>query len=292
MRAPLQGRARTPLVLSLTREERLRCHSHVDERCAGFFALGLAKASVLPVAITCTSGTAVAELLPAVVEAHEARVPLIVLSADRPPELREVGAGQTIDQLKIFGGFAKWFFEVGTHEATPERVRWMRTLACRAYWTALEGRPGVVHLNFPLREPLICEQAPPPAGEGRRDGAPFLRRASGGADAKADALMLREAIGDARRGVVVAGRHERDTPLGEAAAAASAALGWPLLADPMSGARRGEAAIAHYDALLRDTGVSRARTDPRSFSGSATCPCPSLCALGLGTSAGHAPDRA
>jgi 2-succinyl-5-enolpyruvyl-6-hydroxy-3-cyclohexene-1-carboxylate synthase len=247
----------TPLVLSLTREERLRCHSHVDERCAGFFALGLAKASALPVAIACTSGTAVAELLPAVVEAHEARVPLIVLSADRPPELREVGAGQTIDQLKIFGGFAKWFFEVGTHEATPERVRWVRTLACRAYWTALEGRPGVVHLNFPLREPLICEQAPPPAGEGRRGGAPFLRHVTGEADAKADALMLREAIGDARRGVVVAGRHERHTPLGEAAAAASTALGWPLFADPMSGARRGEAAIAHYDALLREPELAR-----------------------------------
>ncbi len=247
----------TPLVLSLTREERLHCHSHVDERCAGFFALGLAKASALPVAIACTSGTAVAELLPAVVEAHEARVPLIVLSADRPPELREVGAGQTIDQLKIFGGFAKWFFEVGTHEATPERVRWIRTLACRTYWTALEGRPGVVHLNFPLREPLICEQAPPLAGEGRRGGAPFLRRVTGEADAKADALMLREALGDARRGVVVAGRHERDTPLGEAAAAASTALGWPLFADPMSGARRGETAIAHYDALLREPRFAR-----------------------------------
>src|ERR1700729_3218065 len=111
-----------PLVLTLAREERLRCYSHIDERCSGFFALGLAKASALPVAIACTSGTAVAELLPAVVEAHEARVPLIVLSAARPPELREVGEGQTIDQLKIFGGFAKWFFEVGTHEATPDRV--------------------------------------------------------------------------------------------------------------------------------------------------------------------------
>ena len=242
----------TPLVLSLTNEERLRCHSHVDERCAGFFALGLAKASALPVAVACTSGTAVAELLPAVVEASEARVPMIVLSADRPSELREVGAGQTIDQLKIFGGFAKWFFEVGTHEATPERLRWIRTLACRAYRTALEGRPGVVHLNFPLREPLVCEQAPPPAGEGRPGSAPFLRRSDSSPSAQDDALALREAIGGARRGVVVAGRHERDTPLGDAAAAASEALGWPLLADPMSGARRGEAAVAHYDALLRE----------------------------------------
>src|ERR1700722_19401899 len=87
----------TPLVLSLAREERLRCYSHIDERCSGFFALGLAKSSGLPVAVTCTSGTAVAELLPAVIEASEAGVPLLILSADRPPELRESGAGPTID---------------------------------------------------------------------------------------------------------------------------------------------------------------------------------------------------
>jgi len=155
------GSRNTPLVLSLAREERLRCHSHVDERCAGFFALGLAKASGLPVAVTCTSGTAVANLLPAVVEAHEARVPLLVLTADRPPELRENGAGQAIDQLKLFGDTAKWFFDVGIHDATPERLRWMRTLACRAYWSTLDGRPGAVHLNFALREPLVTEEQLP-----------------------------------------------------------------------------------------------------------------------------------
>jgi 2-succinyl-5-enolpyruvyl-6-hydroxy-3-cyclohexene-1-carboxylate synthase len=243
----------TPIVLTLAREERLRCHSHVDERCSGFFALGLAKATALPVAITCTSGTAVAELLPAVVEAHEARVPLIVLSADRPPELREIGAGQTIDQLKIFGDFAKWFFEVGTHEATPERVRWIRTLACRAFWTAQEGRPGVVHLNFPLREPLVCDQPPGPPGEGRPGGAPFVSRPSQPSDSATAAERLRSLIGPARRGVLVAGRHERNTSLGEAARAFCEAAGWPLLADPLSGARRGDAAVAHYDALLRDS---------------------------------------
>jgi 2-succinyl-5-enolpyruvyl-6-hydroxy-3-cyclohexene-1-carboxylate synthase len=246
----------TPLVLALANDERLRCHSHVDERCAGFFAVGLAKASGLPVAIVCTSGTAVAELLPAVVEAREARVPLIVLSADRPPELREVGAGQTIDQLKIFGGFAKWFVEVGTHEASGERLRWIRTLACRAFWTAREGRPGVVHLNFPLREPLLCDEPVEPAGEGRPDGAPFVIRPQRTPDATAAASRLRELIGvggtSIPAGVLVAGRHERDAQLGRAAAAFCALAGWPLLADPMSGARRGDGAIAHYDALLRE----------------------------------------
>jgi 2-succinyl-5-enolpyruvyl-6-hydroxy-3-cyclohexene-1-carboxylate synthase len=241
-----------PLVLALAREQRLRCFSHIDERCAGFFALGLAKASYRPAAVTCTSGTAVAELLPAVVEAHEARVPLIVLSADRPPELREVGAGQTIDQLGIFGRFAKWFFEVGTHEPSERSVRWIRTLACRAYWTATDGRPGVVHLNFALREPLVSEQPPgPAAGGGRTDGRPLISRFAGRHLRVEDEGSLAQALRGRRRGVLVAGRHERATPLGQAAARFCASAGWPLLADPMSGARRGEAAIAHYDALLR-----------------------------------------
>jgi 2-succinyl-5-enolpyruvyl-6-hydroxy-3-cyclohexene-1-carboxylate synthase len=247
-----------PLVLSLARESRLCCYSHVDERCAGFFALGLAKASGLPVAVACTSGTAAAELLPAAIEAHEARVPLLLLTADRPPELRENGAGQAIDQLKLFGDAAKWFVEVGVHDAGVERLRWMRTLACRAYWTALEGRPGVVHLNFPLREPLVLDAELPQDASGREDGRPYVSRVPvraadvGGPRAGAAEATLRELVTASHRGVVVAGRDERQRGLAQAAATFAAAAGWPLLADPLSGARRGEAAIAHYDALLRD----------------------------------------
>jgi 2-succinyl-5-enolpyruvyl-6-hydroxy-3-cyclohexene-1-carboxylate synthase len=248
-----------PLVLSLAREERLRCFSHVDERCAGFFALGLAKASGLPVAVACTSGTAAAELLPAAIEAREARVPLLLLTADRPPELRENGAGQAIDQLKLFGGAAKWFFEVGLHDAGDEQLRWMRTLACRAYWTALEGRPGAVHLNFPLREPLVGEEDLPEDPTGREGDRPYVSRPAP-AGASAQAAMLRELVSRSRRGVVVAGRDERQTGLGQAAAAFAAAAGWPLLADPLSGARRGQAAIAHYDALLRDEAFAASLT--------------------------------
>jgi len=248
------GSRSAPLVLSLARERRLRCFSHVDERCAGFFALGVAKASGLPVAVACTSGTAAAELLPAAIEAHEARVPLLLLTADRPPELRENGAGQAIDQLELFGGAAKWFFEVGTHDASDERLRWMRTLACRAYWTALEGRPGVVHLNFPLREPLVLDEDKdlPEDATGRPGGLAYVRRAPAACAASLSAANLGEIVTQAKRGVIVAGRHERHTPLGEVAAAFATAVGWPLLADPLSGARRGEAAIGHYDALLRE----------------------------------------
>ncbi len=251
------GSRSSPLVLALVREQRLRCFSHIDERCAGFFALGAAKRSGRPVAVTCTSGTAVANLVPAVIEAYQARVPLVVLTADRPPELRENGAGQTIDQIEIFGSAAKWFFEVGTHDATAERTRWMRALACRAVWTALEGRPGPVHLNFALREPLI---APADIGAdpqpGRDGGRPWLLRSTPGEDTGAAGRALAVVARDAHRPIVVAGR---DEPGLEAVAAACERLGWPLLADPLSGARRGGAAIAHYDALLRVEAFAAAR---------------------------------
>src|SRR3954463_10434109 len=143
------GSRSTPLVLTLVRDPRVRATSHLDERCAGFFALGLAKATGLPAVLACTSGTAAANYAPAVIEAPEARVPLLVLPADRPPELRDIGAGQTIDQVKLYGSAAKWFLEIDDATATPQRLRWLRQTACRAFWTALDGPPRPVHLNFP-----------------------------------------------------------------------------------------------------------------------------------------------
>ena len=247
------GSRSAPLVLALAREPGLRSHSLIDERCAGFFALGLAKAGGVPVAMACTSGTAAANYGPAVHEAREARVPLLVLTADRPPELREVGAGQAIDQLGLFGSAAKWFFDVGTHEATPGRVRWIRQLACRAFWTASQGRPGPVHLNFALREPLVPEGELPaePGGGGRAGGRPWVTRPS----SPAPPAVLEGLAAEMRarpRGLVVAGREERDPGLGEVLARFAEAAGYTLLAEPTSGARRGSAAVAHYDALLRD----------------------------------------
>src|SRR3954464_13127367 len=174
------GSRSTPLLLALAREQRFETFSHVDERSAAFFALGHAKATGRPVALACTSGTAVANYAPAVIEAWEARVPLLVLTADRPPELRDIGAGQTIDQIKLFGNAVKWFVEVDDHPASPARVRWLRQLACRAFWTALDGRLGPVHLNFSFREPLVpdgshgvpdVEIAP-----GRAGGRPWVTR--------------------------------------------------------------------------------------------------------------------
>src|SRR3954453_22301238 len=165
------GSRNAPIALTLAAQEGVECVSVLDERSAGFMALGMAKASGRPVAVTCTSGTAAANLLPAVGEAHEARGPLIVLTADRPPELREVGAGQAIDQIKLYGTAAKWFVEVGTHEPSRETAIHHRALACRAYAPAAAGRPAPVPLNSPLREPLAPapEDLDPDQWAGRAD---------------------------------------------------------------------------------------------------------------------------
>jgi 2-succinyl-5-enolpyruvyl-6-hydroxy-3-cyclohexene-1-carboxylate synthase len=246
----------TPIVLTLARESRIRCWSHIDERCAGFFALGAAKASGQPVAVTCTSGTATANLTGAVIEAHEACVPLLVLTADRPPELREVGAGQTIDQVKLYGDAVKWFFEVGVHDAGPERMRWIRALACRAYEAALEGRPGPVHLNFPLREPLVLDGSlgQEPGGGGRADGVPWVVFDRG------ERTRISFPSEQPERTVFVAGAFGGGFQVGAEVAGLAARARAPLLADPLSGARRGPTAVAHYDLLLRDEGLARALT--------------------------------
>jgi 2-succinyl-5-enolpyruvyl-6-hydroxy-3-cyclohexene-1-carboxylate synthase len=245
------GSRNTPILLALVREPRIRCWSHLDERCAGFFAVGAAKAGRRPVAVTCTSGTAAANLLPAVVEAYWARVPVIVLTADRPAELRDVGAGQAIDQIKLYGDAVKWFAEVELPpEADDSVMRWIRQLACRAYWTAAEGRPGPVHLNLPLREPLILDEPLEPEVEarGRAGGRPWVARSESRTTASPVARLL------PARGLIVAGRDEGT--LGVQVAAAAARLGYPLLADPLSGARHGETAIATYDLLLREPDTS------------------------------------
>ena len=158
MRSRRPGSRNAPIALTLAAAPGIDAVSVIDERSAGFVALGMAKASGRPVAVTCTSGTAATNLHPAIVEAWEARVPLIVLTADRPPELREVGAGQAIDQIKLYGSSVKWFVELGTHPPGRETAIHHRALGCRAYWTAAGGRPGPVHLNVPLREPLAPQR--------------------------------------------------------------------------------------------------------------------------------------
>lgn len=249
------GSRSTPLLLALGRDGGFPVFSQVDERSAGFFALGLAKATGRPALLVCTSGTAAANYLPAVIEAREARVPMIVCTADRPPELRDVGAGQAIDQVKLYGDAVSMFVEVGVDRADAATTRWLRELACRAVWTSLGPRPGPVHLNFPFREPLVPEGELPPETEetaGRPDGRPWTARVSIPPSGERAAEVISPVVTTAAQGVVVAGRIEGEDRerLARAAEAFSQASGWPVLADALSGLRTGEGAVAHYDALL------------------------------------------
>jgi 2-succinyl-5-enolpyruvyl-6-hydroxy-3-cyclohexene-1-carboxylate synthase len=262
------GSRSTPLAVALWRQPEIEVTVIVDERSAAFFALGAAQATGQPVALLCTSGTAVANYHPAVCEADESAIPLVVLSADRPPELRRIGAGQTIDQIKIFGSSVRWFCEVGTHAADDEGLLHYRSVACRALAAARgETRPGPVHLNLPWREPL----APVPvegavtaterlALEGR-DGRPLT--AVTRIDLEPSAFLLEEMaghIGDAIAGVIVAGR-QLDLELREPLAHLARVAGFPILAEPTSQLRCGPHDRSHvvgsYDLLLRDERFAR-----------------------------------
>ncbi len=246
------GSRSTPLALLAMEHPAIRVWTHLDERSAAFFALGIAKARRAPVALLCTSGTAAVNFGPAVVEARYAHVPLIVLTADRPPELRDAGALQTIDQTRLYGSHAKWFAEAMLPEANADAVRYARTLAARGVATARAGIAGPVHLNFPFREPLIPSGRGPVSGEG---APPWVSVAQPPASPDPSALAgLASWLGDTREGLIVCGPQD-DPALPDAAAALAEALGYPLLADPLSGVRcgrRSDTIIDSYDAFLRD----------------------------------------
>ncbi|HUF85606.1 MAG TPA: 2-succinyl-5-enolpyruvyl-6-hydroxy-3-cyclohexene-1-carboxylic-acid synthase [Acidimicrobiia bacterium] len=249
------GSRSAPLALALAGDDRIRLHVHVDERSAAFFALGTAKASGRPAVVLCTSGTAAAHFHAAVLEAHHSRVPLVVCTADRPPELRDVGAGQTIDQTKLYGDAVRWFFDPGVPEDRPDVGAVWRSLAARAVAESLGPPAGPVHLNLPFREPLTPTGAPLVDAPGRPDGGPWTeitsaRRLSD--DATVDRIAA--AVRAAPRGLFVAGWGTGVTP--ETAARFARAAGWPVLADPISCLRTGDHTVSTYDALLRVPGFA------------------------------------
>jgi 2-succinyl-5-enolpyruvyl-6-hydroxy-3-cyclohexene-1-carboxylate synthase len=262
------GSRSTPLAVALWRQPEIEVSVIVDERSAAFFALGAAQATRTPVALLCTSGTAAANYHPAICEADESAVPLVVLTADRPPELRGIGAGQTIDQVKLYGESVQWFCEVGTHEADDNGLLHYRSVACRALAAAHgETRPGPVHLNLPWREPLAplpvegAVSATDPLALHGRDGRPLTAVTS--IDLEPSAFLLDEMaghIGDAISGVIVAGR-QLDPELREPLVHLARASGFPILAEPTSQLRCGphdrSYVIATYDLLLRDEHFAR-----------------------------------
>ncbi|MEU3019433.1 2-succinyl-5-enolpyruvyl-6-hydroxy-3-cyclohexene-1-carboxylic-acid synthase [Nocardiopsis sp. NPDC007018] len=247
------GSRSTPLALALVAHPGVRVHVRVDERSASFLALGLARASRRPVAVVCTSGTAAANFHPAVLEADESGVPLVVLTADRPPELRGTGGNQTVDQIGLYGGAVRMFAEVGTPDPAPGMVAYWRSLTCRAWASATGGRPGPVHLNVAFRDPLTPDE--PSAAptwtaplDGRPDGGPWISRP--GPFTEPAPLVLP----DVERGVIVCGDGDYDpVPL----LALAEVTGWPLLAEPTSNARR-SGALSTYRQLLAAPGFADA----------------------------------
>lgn len=256
------GSRHTPLMLAFAKHPDIKVYSHLDERSASFFALGLALASDEPVALICTSGSAGANMYPAIIEAHQSRVPLIVITADRPHELRHSGANQTIDQIKMFGDFVLWFVDMALPEANPSAlaIRNLRTTANRAFAKANGLRKGVVHLNMPFRKPLeptevegdvITEYKP-------RDKAHTRLVIGQGYPVPAYEYEDEEhdwwkAFSNPN-GIIIAGINaDQDTffPIEDLATLAGF-MNYPLLADPTSGARFGTAqSIGSYETFLQ-----------------------------------------
>lgn len=235
------GSRSTPLVLAVIADGRLRTHVHLDERSAAFFALGIGLATARPAVLICTSGTAAAHFHAAVIEAHQAGVALIVCTADRPPELHDVSAPQTVAQAGLYGTAPRWSFSPGAVAEVPETA-W-RSIGSRAFAAATTGPagPGPVHLNLGFRDPLDAQAGSPPAG--REDGQPWHRAERPPASARPE--LAPELSG--RRGVIVAGRRNGRHGLRHLAAA----LGWPVLADARSQARGWPETVAAFDAILR-----------------------------------------
>ena len=237
------GSRSTPLALSLAGN--LRAHVRLDERSAGFFALGLSMATGRPTVVCVTSGTAAAELHPAVVEAHYARIPLIVCTADRPPELHHVGAPQTIEQLGLFSASVRWAHSPGV-PSEGQQATW-RPLAVRAYAESLLGAagPGPVHLNLEFREPLTGTTEELPTRPGPR---PFFHDAQALSALTQTVSGLREPL--LGRGIIVVGGQAPVPPERERVLALAERLGWPVLADPRSGSRT-LGTIAAADSIVR-----------------------------------------
>ncbi|WP_222919070.1 2-succinyl-5-enolpyruvyl-6-hydroxy-3-cyclohexene-1-carboxylic-acid synthase [Natrinema sp. SYSU A 869] len=244
------GSRSTPLTVAFAEHPEIDVYSHLDERSAAYFALGRARRTGEPTALVCTSGTAAANFHPAVMEADRARVPLLVLTADRPPELRDSGANQTVDQVKLYGDAVRWDAELPEPEADERKVRSLRTTAARALSETTGVEPGPVHLNCPFRKPLEPIEVPgdvpdsfaeTTAGRGR-DG-PFVDTTDGTrALADNDHRRLLRALAAADRPLIVAGPADPATLATlEPAAVTELAdrLGAPILADPLSGLRFG-----------------------------------------------------
>ncbi len=245
------GSRSTPLALAFGNQPGLSVFVHPDERGAAFFALGLGLASGRPAAILCTSGTAAVNFYPAVVEASQSEVPLLVITADRPPELRDSGSNQTIDQVKLFGGYVRWAIEAPIPEKDPPEttLRALQSIAGRAFALCMGVRPGPVHINLPFRKPL--EPTPLPGDipdqmwdsatgfiHSRPNGTAYVNVSHGSITASQDQIArISAAIQQARQGLIYCGPRCPRSEFAQAVYRLAQITGFPIFADPLSGLR-------------------------------------------------------
>ncbi len=236
------GSRSTPLAVALAARSEIALHVFHDERSASFAALGAALVSHVPSVLLCTSGTAAAHFHAAIIEADLSGVPMIVCTADRPPEMRDVGAPQTIDQVHLYGSSVRWFHDPGV--PSDEAAHTWRSLASRAYSTSLGDTPGPVHLNLPFREPLLgkASDLPPARSGGWSQRIRPVVASLEGLETFAELLS-------GRTGVLIAGKGS-----GREVLALAASLGWPVFADPVSGVRECDPLVSTaFDPILRST---------------------------------------
>ncbi|MDA1215845.1 MAG: 2-succinyl-5-enolpyruvyl-6-hydroxy-3-cyclohexene-1-carboxylic-acid synthase [Chloroflexi bacterium] len=262
------GSRSTPAAIAFARHTGIKKWHHLDERSASFFALGIAKSLGEPVAVLSTSGTAGANFHPAVIEARYSNVPLIAITADRPPELWEWGTPQTMDQTSLFGNHAKWSVAMPPPESTPALVRYVRALAARVYATAAESPAGPVHVNIPFRDPLSPQQVPADqqlligeASLGVDSDIPYTRVVSGSVAPDPVAVQrIAGELGRVERGVIVCGP-QLPASLAPSIVALAERLGYPVLADPLSQVRAGSHSLSNaidtYDLFLRDESLTQ-----------------------------------
>lgn len=261
------GSRSSPLAIAFARHQSIRKWVHLDERSAAFFALGIAKYIRQPVAVVCSSGTAAANLSPAIIEAFYSGVPLLALTADRPPELHDWGALQTIDQARLFGNHVKWSVDMPTPEITPSLVAFMRATAGRAFTTACQTPAGPVHLNFPFREPLepstVSNDLPDDLSTwqddvryGRNGGRQYLKSVPAArAPSQPELQQLATELASKERGLIVCGPAV-DSNRAEDVVALAHRLDYPILADCLSQVRCGKhdagPVIDCYDMFIDD----------------------------------------
>jgi len=259
------GSRSTPIAIAFARRAgEIRPWILYDERSAAFFALGMAKSSSAPVPLVCTSGTAAANLLPAVAEAKMGRVPVIAVTADRPPESRDFGGAQTIDQVGLFGSHVKWFQDMPVASGSDSLMRYARLVGARASYVAASTPQGPVQVNFSFREPLVTDALSADPSEGRSGGAITVVGSKTYAD-EGEVRRVAAQLGTLPRGVIVAGPGDYGAPLREGLSKLSARLGWPILADVLSNLRQEGALrsglVRSYEPLVRAGGFSSNRPD-------------------------------